>query len=699
MSLLNSAWISFAGEPITGKVPPRMVIHAAPGFALSHAQYSAVAHAFKLFKDAVAGSPHAGMYHVQNRKLPDGSVLRMVSNSGLDMVDVWPVGGVSSGLASDLFIAIPASMDHMDGYLPPEAQFGMPKVVLRWRKYLKQPMPDPVPEPWNLVWGPPLSDHPGHITWSSAKFKLAGHEVQLSWRGPDSRYSTSTGWSDLTGGTVEAHEQDGVFIGPRNTTHMDSSRIWFGKKPVDTGIQKIIAAALHRPSPIMNPSHVVLRVCTDMYPQPSSTRGLAVYDLVAAGGDPEDCTLVRLMETASTLVVKDVYPAAGYKPNVAATDTGMWESVQRPHFDSGGGRIATVIREPSDVSGSVGAVGAVFSLPAWTRDQQVNLPWSSSGSRTETQDITGDSNQFVAYSLSADSSLSKTSIVAMDFLHDTDPDGGDDTAVYVLFTESTAESFSATGNQDSTFMASSGSYTSSESKTFTYTLSHSVHGVLFSYTHTGSSGTTADWAESLDGGSYSVASRSLVNPRFTFVGDLSRDVFAVGWSSALISSGASGAAEFVSSDFGVATVSGPATTNYTTRLDYDVYFDGTKVASGIEGGPAPTSNAGGSGGSFLGDMFNIGIFNGPASASSVYGTMYIPFYGPRFEHIATDTTRRIAYIGYHGRGTPNTQLSVIVRNLAPGSPGDIIEPIPTYIPGLYQTLAAPIFLGAVPITG
>jgi len=92
MSLFNQKWIGFDGKSITGKTPSRLVIHAAPGVELSQAQYGAVVHAYKLFADAMAVSPHAGMYFSQDRKLPDGMRVRMTSNNGVDVVDVWPDG-------------------------------------------------------------------------------------------------------------------------------------------------------------------------------------------------------------------------------------------------------------------------------------------------------------------------------------------------------------------------------------------------------------------------------------------------------------------------------------------------------------------------------------------------------------------------------------------------------------------------------
>lgn len=80
----NKDFITFAGEPITGRVPPRTTVY---GPTMNAAQFGGVAHAYKLFGDAYRLSP-AG-YHVQNRVLADGTKIRMTSNNGVDTVKVY----------------------------------------------------------------------------------------------------------------------------------------------------------------------------------------------------------------------------------------------------------------------------------------------------------------------------------------------------------------------------------------------------------------------------------------------------------------------------------------------------------------------------------------------------------------------------------------------------------------------------------
>lgn len=81
----NKDFITFPGEPITGRVPTRTVVY---GPAMNAFQFSGVAHAYKLFCDSYRLSAGGGGYHVQNRALADGTKIRMTSNNGVDTVKV-----------------------------------------------------------------------------------------------------------------------------------------------------------------------------------------------------------------------------------------------------------------------------------------------------------------------------------------------------------------------------------------------------------------------------------------------------------------------------------------------------------------------------------------------------------------------------------------------------------------------------------
>ena len=106
MSLLNNNFLTFGGEPVAGRVPTQIIVKPSPDTGetaeLTPELYSAVCHAYKLFCDAVRVSPHANMFHVQNRQFPDASKARFESNAGVHRVMVWPTGGGQSDVLGRL---------------------------------------------------------------------------------------------------------------------------------------------------------------------------------------------------------------------------------------------------------------------------------------------------------------------------------------------------------------------------------------------------------------------------------------------------------------------------------------------------------------------------------------------------------------------------------------------------------------------
>ncbi|AMO36405.1 hypothetical protein [Thauera humireducens] len=85
--LQNHNWIGFNGEPITGRVPPRLIVY---GPDLTGQQRGEVFHAYKLFTEACGVA--IGDYHIRNRVLSDGSRVRCASFMGQDVVEVWTRG-------------------------------------------------------------------------------------------------------------------------------------------------------------------------------------------------------------------------------------------------------------------------------------------------------------------------------------------------------------------------------------------------------------------------------------------------------------------------------------------------------------------------------------------------------------------------------------------------------------------------------
>lgn len=92
MTIFNQGWITLGGEPVTGRAPTQVLFHAEPGVEASPQQRGAVAHAYKLFCDAVKNSPFPDGYHIQHRTFPDGTKVQMTSNLNRHEVHVWIAG-------------------------------------------------------------------------------------------------------------------------------------------------------------------------------------------------------------------------------------------------------------------------------------------------------------------------------------------------------------------------------------------------------------------------------------------------------------------------------------------------------------------------------------------------------------------------------------------------------------------------------
>ena len=109
MSLNDPRFINFDGSSVTGRVPP--ALRVAEGRELTPTQAGAVAHAYKLFKDAANVS--VAEFLVQNRTLSDGTRVRLVSIQGQDTVTVWPTGGERKAFSLRGFVVSPlAVMGH-----------------------------------------------------------------------------------------------------------------------------------------------------------------------------------------------------------------------------------------------------------------------------------------------------------------------------------------------------------------------------------------------------------------------------------------------------------------------------------------------------------------------------------------------------------------------------------------------------------
>lgn len=89
MSLRNQNWTDLHGNPITGRAPPRLQVMN--GVQPNPQQMGMIAHHYQLLTYMLKVSIIP--YLVQERTLPDGTRIRMVSDHGVDTVMVWAAGG------------------------------------------------------------------------------------------------------------------------------------------------------------------------------------------------------------------------------------------------------------------------------------------------------------------------------------------------------------------------------------------------------------------------------------------------------------------------------------------------------------------------------------------------------------------------------------------------------------------------------
>lgn len=187
MNLLNGNFTTFDGEPVIGRMPARLVVTG--GVALTSEQKGGVAHAYKLFCDAVRVSTVG--YHVQHRILADGTKVRMVANRGLsdsgastDQVFAEPPPAPTTGKVGALEdILIGVMPDVFTGYSS-TAKFSctaragnVAPTSLRTARLLED--------------GPAMRQHPGSMDWFNPDLKAYRKPILVSWYGPLARYGTA----------------------------------------------------------------------------------------------------------------------------------------------------------------------------------------------------------------------------------------------------------------------------------------------------------------------------------------------------------------------------------------------------------------------------------------------------------------------------------------------------------------------------
>jgi hypothetical protein len=658
-------------------------------------------------------------------RLDDGSAFRIISNSGIHTLLLWPAGGEPPPLElGDWFRAIPASNSFLNG--------NGDKPSWGWQFPRKQGDLNGWPsrhKPLSLK-----TEHPGHVSWSNPTLTVDNKPLVLTWHGPRDRYAPTTGHLTATGGGITAHERNpgswpgDVTLELAQDVLRDGPYVWINGHRVDTGVPKVIAACLHQYDPSGAPGQFVLRVCADRTIA-SADRQLVVYDLVPASG-AEGGTLQSFAQASAALHVKAEYLAAdntnAANPGGGTPGAGKWDYWQRPHFNRSGTRLATLIIK-------VGANGTDRESHAVSFDPTT---WAV------VDDVTATITASQTSTFGSASPWTATYDVSQDFFVACDFDA--DTFVYVKLV------LQREGEQsgESQGEVQSGVYAGTQDRlmTETYTVSHSTLGQLAQHTSTdtqhhfyrvvsagpGLRTITHDYARTVTNGWNADAQEATAAaaPHFAFIGDLSRGTFAVGYPKAGGTHAGEGHLSGTYSNSDPLQFASVDNTNVRPAMLFDVWFDGALAAAATTGAvpePAaithsftfqpslsladmqpqlPNATAGANTG---GAMARVSPQTSPVGPPGFEGrnsgsNNRSPFYGrafamPQHQHCAVHPEKWAAYLGaayfdqlsgaYGGTNPVRFGLELFVIS----SDGITTENPEAYITGTYPTLSAPVFMG------
>lgn len=723
MSLLNQHWQSFSGEPITGRTPPQTrIMNDVPMNAL---QAAGVAHAYKLFTDAV--SVTSSKFLTRDRTLLDGTRVRLASNQGIDVVMVWPVGGMAGQVIDRWLCGVPASSTWMDGYSSAEAG-GFSNILNGFEFWPKYETTQP---PTTLKIEKELAR--GHVEWSSPLFVVDKRKVQLSYRGPGSRYSPSPGFNEdgvckhtdskelLTDSNLLPRKNALWRFLPstfddfgRDEQRTDSPWIWINNRPVSvyqaiTWPYKIIAAAFHRPDPA-DKGDVILRVCTGHNPVGGFTGvdttdfRIHVVDIKPVGFESDPAPLSAYLKATSFFAVATHVAAnSRFNKSVAGLPTGTWAPMQRPHFDDNGARLALVVLErytattTSSFSGtttsqSTRCRGVAFSLPSWEEAGAISA---------DSESITNSSTSVSAFVSTHNYTVATTQYSVTRNKYFYGVDFHNNNLVAMIVEDSTIS--------ESEFNSSPTSETDGSTTSRTIKLVHSVHGVIGERTLNSTTTSNLQWSGGPALGAFTgftkAEQRSEIHDhRLSVAADLSRDICAFAFAQGVVGGSSSTTASGVPN--GAVSTSSTVAGTDNIRLSYKCVIDGVEVGV-VNGGYISSSPPGQTAGSTSSgntawdtSYYTFVIRSEPpnnqaqSSTSSVAAALFATsgIASPRSKAIYT-AVNRDASAAYIAVAHYNDALSVLVRKKKDKT-FEIVS-LPAYAPGTMSVLSTPFFLEVI----
>ena len=598
---------------------------------------------------------------------------------------------------------------NLQGIQASEAHYGgsdVDKPSSSWVVAYAKDMPEE-PKPESVY-----ADHPGHITWSSPHFKIGSKAVELSWRGPDDRYSRITSWTKHTGGYISWMLPGGPFfiekIGapkgsagsiPGANCYIDTEFVWINGRRVDTKVEKVIATSLHRPNPEV-PDGVVLRVLSDSYPQNTGTRRFCTFDLIPS--DASGPVSLSAIVAAKLFKIHATWPATMFNP--ALSEPGNWYNERRPHFDNRGERVATsIIKQGEQTRYQVHAVS--LDPVTWQILEEFSPLGQKTDARTSSAEVTDYRevtypDGFVSVEITGLSfQVNRTYngnhyvLYAVDFLND------DFVYVYHEMQNSGSEYESGSGSRASGGVYS-GADTYSKSNTIALTINHSIHGVIAQRTHT----STEYGGVGFDGENATISSTTdteFIWDITQLCADLSRDVFAIGvprQNKREINY--SGPAEIIYNGYSSELRATVSVTKTNSQFEYAVFMDGEAVVSGTNGDFAMPPNPDTIGTTFISDVSPTGmkmVANNNISLPHSYNITeptYLQSSGgidapnEACKNIAVRPDGKAAYFGANARDAGGLEL-LVVKNK--DGTGTAIKDVPPYIDGTHPTIACPVF--------
>lgn len=690
MSWLNNpSFLTFGGEPITGRIPTQTVI-VGQNQQLTVEQIGGVRHAYKQFCDnrALSITPFAA----HQLLLPDGTVVRMVSSHGRDTVTVWPTGTSSIEVFGRTFFGIRASNTYKTGFTPPDGS-----LTGVWRGYdIPESDPPSSLKSLNLPNG-----NPGHITWVCKKASIDGVPIVLSWRGPNYRYGRCRDWEWPYGNWSFGHPQ--VF-GHRFS---DTGLLWINGlclTHLPSQVWKIIAAALYFPEPVDDPERIVLRVLTDSIGSFSGLTEiprLAFYDIERPGSSPVETRL-----TIEALLKNPELAISGFRqvPNLPYGN----KLLQRPHFNVSGTKVATITF--NDLPASYGYNGEIYassekSIVGITIDALTcavirffEPVTSHQASSTATATTTYGGMDFTYYdsasgtyvtqgkyasghstTFSGSSSGAGQQLLAVDFVGDIPA------AVYSEILATSEWSSGATYAVESQSYDKNRPLTSSASttKTTAYAVKHTLRGYLF---------TSEVFSETYAGSGHVTFASGAVS----FGGDISLDVFAVGMlEDPVIGRGVRPDPSYPLT----ATGKNPRYSYKFFRFSDDGTGTGSVVRTDILPGkvcgyfsPGTTSDTTGEspplGNSYV--ALAVGASTGTITSTTNETVNYqahqieeLPTF-PNFQHVAVSPDAKFSYFGF-GHHHESMEQFVLDKKLSD---------VPAYASGTFATILTPFFNGS-----